>query len=137
MSMQTGDPGFLAPIAPQAAELGQQLRATLAAHAELRSDSRAVQPGDAFFAMPGLRVDGREFIGQAIARGARAVVFEQGVEVSVPGEIAAHPVAGLRELAGQIASEFHGRPSEQLDIVAVTGTNGKTSTTQWIARGRP
>lgn len=135
MSMQADDPGFFAPIAPQAAELGQQLRATLAAHAELRSDSRAVQPGDAFFAMPGLRVDGREFIGQAIARGARAVVFEQGVEVSIPGEIAAHPVAGLRELAGQIASEFHGRPSEQLDIVAVTGTNGKTSTTQWIARG--
>ncbi|MEK9719545.1 MAG: UDP-N-acetylmuramoyl-L-alanyl-D-glutamate--2,6-diaminopimelate ligase [Quisquiliibacterium sp.] len=135
MQTQLADPGFIAPIAAQAAELGQWLRQTLAPGATLRGDSRLVEPGDAFFAVPGLRADGRAFIGQAIARGARAVVYEQGEPLAVASGLAMRPVQGLRELAGQIASEFHGRPSEALDVVAVTGTNGKTSTTQWIARG--
>jgi len=123
-------------VPPAAGELGRWLRATLAPQAALRADSRAVRPGDAFFAMPGLRDDGRRFVADALARGAAAVVYEQGDSpVAVPDGVPARAVAGLRELAGPIASEFHGRPSEWLDVVAVTGTNGKTSTTQWAARG--
>ncbi len=123
-------------VMPAAAELGRWLRATLAPQAALRADSRAVRAGDAFFAIPGLRDDGRRFVADALARGAAAVLYEQSdAPALAPGDVPARAVAGLRELAGAIASEFHGRPSERLDVVALTGTNGKTSTTHWVARG--
>src|SRR5690606_27523596 len=51
------------------------------------------------------------------------------------GAVASRPVPGLKALAGPIAAEYYGQPSERLEVVAVTGTNGKTSCTQWIARG--
>lgn len=123
-------------VPPAAAELGRWLRETLAPGAGLRGDSRTVQPGDAFFAIPGLRDDGRRFVADALARGAAAIVYEQADAPALePGGVPARAVAGLRELVGPIASEFHGRPSDRLEVVAVTGTNGKTSTTQWVARG--
>jgi len=124
-------------LVPAAArELGQWLRAELAPGAVLCSDSRAVRPGDAFFAVPGLRVDGRRFVVDALERGAAALVYEarDAPELDLAG-VPARAVSSLRELVGPIASEFHGRPSEQLEVVAVTGTNGKTSTTQWVAQG--
>jgi len=117
-----------------AASLGQWLREALAPGAALVADSRAVHPGDGFVAWRGASHDGRDFVGQAIGRGAAAVIYEAGAQVET-GPTASREVPQLRQLAGPIAAEYYGRPSERLEVVAVTGTNGKTSCTQWIARG--
>ena len=117
-----------------AASLGQWLREALAPGAALVADSRAVRPGDAFLAWRGASHDGRDYIGQAIARGAAAVLYESDASIAT-GSVASRAVPGLRELAGPVAADFYGHPSERLEVVAVTGTNGKTSCTQWIARG--
>jgi len=117
-----------------AASLGQWLRETLAPGAALVADSRAVRPGAGFVAWRGASHDGRDYIEQAIARGAVAVLYESGAPVQT-ASAASRAVPQLRQLAGPIAAEYYGRPSERLEVVAVTGTNGKTSCTQWIARG--
>ena len=126
-----------ADLVPERARaLADWLRERLPAGGVLRADSRAVRPGDAFFAYPGLRSDGRRFIGDALARGAAAVLFEsEGAPALADAGVPMRGCEGLRVLVGAIASAFHGRPSESLELVAVTGTNGKTSVTQWVARG--
>jgi len=101
----------------------------------LCSDSRAVMPGDVFVAYPGARVDGRRFIADAVAHGAAAVLWErQGhageTAIAVPNVA----VDDLQALSGWIAHLVYGRPSEKLWTVGVTGTNGKTSVSQWIAQ---
>jgi len=100
----------------------------------LSSDSRRCAPGVAFFAYPGETADGRSYIADAIGRGASAVVWESAefawrAEWNVPNV----GVSGLKRRAGTLAHEFYGRPSESLWTCGVTGTNGKTSTTQWLA----
>lgn len=117
------------------AEAGRWLRARLAAGAELSADSRSIEPGDGFIAMPGERHDGRDYIAQAQARGAAAVAFDAvgGVQ-PMPG-VPAIAVADLRREAGPVAAEFYRQPSARLRVVAITGTNGKTSCSQWIAQG--
>jgi len=101
----------------------------------LCSDSRAVRPLDAFVAWPGAAVDARAYVGAARQSGARACLVErEGAErFDCDGDDVA-AVPGLKALAGPIASLWYGRPSERLDVVAVTGTNGKTSSTWWIAQ---
>jgi UDP-N-acetylmuramoyl-L-alanyl-D-glutamate--2,6-diaminopimelate ligase len=117
-------------------ETADWLRATLAAGATLRSDSRAIARGDAFFAYPGERGDGRAYIGDALARGAAAVVWElDGFEWPAAAQLPNRPVAGLKPLCGPIASRYLDEPTSRIAVVAVTGTNGKTSCTQWIADG--
>jgi len=101
----------------------------------LCADSRAVAPGDVFVAYPGARADGRRFIADAVARGAAAVLWERQGEagesaIAVPNV----PVDDLQACAGWIAHLAYGRPSEKLWTVGVTGTNGKTSVSQWIAQ---
>lgn len=101
----------------------------------LVSDSRLVQPGDTFVAYPGTQADGRRFIAQAIARGANAVIweahdFQWNSEWRVPN-LAVHD---LRHRAGMIADQVCGQPSQKLWMVGVTGTNGKTSCSHWLAR---
>jgi UDP-N-acetylmuramoyl-L-alanyl-D-glutamate--2,6-diaminopimelate ligase len=98
----------------------------------LCADSRRVRPGDVFVAMPGHRVDGRAFVADAVARGAVAVLHEAGVAVEATVPTVA--VAGLAALAGELAHLVYGRPSERLWMAGVTGTNGKTSVSQWIAQ---
>ena len=100
----------------------------------LSSDSRRAGAGTAFFAYPGEAADGRAFIPDAIARGAAAVLWDDDnfswrPEWKVPNA----PVRGLKARAGELAAEFYGRPSEALWVCGVTGTNGKTSCSQWIA----
>ncbi len=95
-------------------------------------DSRQVRAGDLFMAVPGLRHDGRQFIEQAVANGAVAVVAEPPVagfvdEISVP----LIERAELQQETGVIAAKFFGHPSRALHMVGVTGTNGKT-TTCWL-----
>jgi UDP-N-acetylmuramoyl-L-alanyl-D-glutamate--2,6-diaminopimelate ligase len=101
--------------------------------ANLCLDSRAVTRGDVFVALPGGRSDGRAYIGEAVARGAAAVLCEPGPipSVSVP-HIA---LEGLSARIGEIAALVYGAPSERLWLAGVTGTNGKTSVSQWIAQG--
>jgi len=106
----------------------------------MTADSRAVRSGDLFAAYPGALTDGRRFIRAAIRSGAAAVLWESadaswdrlagGAESATPNV----GVAGLRRLSGPIADLVFGRPSQDLWVVGVTGTNGKTSTTQWIAQ---
>ena len=103
----------------------------------LTADSRRVQPGDVFVAYPGAHVDGRRFIAQAVANGAAAVLTEAGVgraEKVGAGDTAVIEVPDLAALSGEIAHLVYGRPSEHLWIAGVTGTNGKTSVSQWIAQ---
>ena len=103
----------------------------------LTTDTRAIKAGDVFLAWPGGRDDGRRHIGAAIAGGAGAVLWERdGFEWSAGTAMAGVPnlpVAGLRNLAGHLAHEVYGRPSEKLWTIGVTGTNGKTSCSQWMA----
>jgi UDP-N-acetylmuramoyl-L-alanyl-D-glutamate--2,6-diaminopimelate ligase len=103
----------------------------------LTADSRRVQPGDVFLAYPGAHVDGRNFIVQAVAKGAAAVIAESGVPAAQrvgAGATAILEVPQLAALSGEIAHLVYGRPSEKLWLAGVTGTNGKTSVTQWIAQ---
>ena len=100
----------------------------------LASDSRRCAPGVCFFAWPGERGDGRSHIAQAIERGAAAVVWEaEGFSWRAEWRAPNRAVSGLRERAGFLAHEFHGRPSDALWVCGVTGTNGKTSCSQWLA----
>ena len=102
----------------------------------LAVDSRRVQPGDAFIAWPGHALDGRQYVRQALAGGAVACLVEaDGVEAFDFGEGApVAALAGLKSSTGEIADSFCGRPSERLQVVATTGTNGKTSTAWWTAQ---
>ena len=101
---------------------------------DLTADSRAVKLGSIFVAYPGTAQDGRAFIPEAIARGAAAVIWERrGFEWEERWEIPNLGVEGLRGRISEIAGHIYGNPSEQLLMIGVTGTNGKTSVSQWIA----
>jgi UDP-N-acetylmuramoyl-L-alanyl-D-glutamate--2,6-diaminopimelate ligase len=100
----------------------------------LSSDSRRCAPGVAFLAYPGTTADGRVHIDDAIRRGAAAVLWEEGdFSWRADWKLPNLPVRGLKELSGRLAHEFYGRPSQALWLCGVTGTNGKTSCSQWIA----
>ena len=102
--------------------------------ARLTLDSRRVEPGDVFLALPGAQVDGRRFVADALARGAAAVLAEAGMKLGAGGTAPVIEVEQLGRHAGEIAHLVYGRPSEQLWLCGVTGTNGKTSVSQWIAQ---
>jgi UDP-N-acetylmuramoyl-L-alanyl-D-glutamate--2,6-diaminopimelate ligase len=100
----------------------------------LSSDSRRCAPGVAFLAYPGERADGRGHIGDAIGRGASAVLWEkEGFAWRGEWHVPNVGVRDLKARAGGLAHEFYGRPSDRLWVCGVTGTNGKTSCSQWIA----
>ncbi len=116
-------------------EILDQLRRQGIVPQGLSADSRRVQAGDVFVAYPGAHVDGRDYIVQALQRGAAGVIAEAGAKAKVGAS--ATPVvevAGLGTLCGEIAHLVYGRPSERLWLAGVTGTNGKTSVSQWIAQ---
>ncbi len=109
----------------------------------LVTDSRAVQQGDTFVAYPGEKTDGRQFIAQAIARGANAVIYEKLLSGhprearhfawNAAWQIPNLAVSDLRHKAGWLADAVYGAPSEKLWMIGITGTNGKTSASHWIA----
>ncbi len=104
---------------------------------DITLDSREVRPGGLFFALPGGRSHGLDFAADAAARGASAVLWEPGPGSAapvLPPAVFAAPVADLGNLVGRIADRFFGRPSMQLRIVGVTGTNGKTTCAYLIAQ---
>ena len=92
----------------------------------LAYDSRQVQPGNLFFALPGAKTDGGLFIEDAVRRGAAAVLHEKGMRA--PRDLASVSVNNARTAMADLAAEFYGNPSEKLRVVGVTGTNGKTTT---------
>ncbi len=97
----------------------------------LTADSRAVGPGFLFAALPGARADGRAFIAEAVARGAAAVLAPEGT--AWPGGVPPRPLliaADARRALARIAAVFAGAQPET--VVAVTGTNGKTSTVDFL-----
>ena len=108
-----------------------------AAGAALCADSRCISNGDVFFAYPGDTGDagdGRRFIADAIERGAAVVIYEKSdyktdAAVTVP----ALAVIGLKQQAGAIANAWYQKPDADMSILAITGTNGKTSCSQWLA----
>ena len=109
---------LIAALAPEAV-LGQQAVAVQ----DLAYDTRAVTPGALFFAVPGARVDGHDFAGEAVERGAAALVVERDVGVPVPQLV----VADARAAMAVAADTFFGEPTKELEVAGVTGTNGKTT----------
>ena len=101
----------------------------------IRTDSRLVQPGDGFIAWPGAANDARQHVAGALAKGAAACLVElAGVE---PYGFSDERVAGYRRLkaaSGPIAAAYYGQPADQLTVLAISGTNGKTSTAWWLAQ---
>ena len=101
----------------------------------LHTDSRRVSAGDGFIAWPGGVTDGRQFVATALKQGATACVVEQsGADAFAWGENPAIATyEGLKAASGLIAAAYYEQPSLALDVVAITGTNGKTSTAWWLA----
>jgi MurE/MurF fusion protein len=101
----------------------------------LRTDSREVQRGDAFIAWPGYANDGRRFVAQALAAGAATCLVEDdGIETFGFDDARVATLPGLKAATGPIADAWFAQPSQALDVVATTGTNGKTSTAWWTAQ---
>ena len=101
----------------------------------LQTDSRKLQPGDGFIAWPGAALDARQFVTTALASGAGACLVERaGVEAYAFSSDQVATYAGLKAASGLIAAAYFDQPSEQIDVLAVTGTNGKTSTAWWLAQ---
>jgi UDP-N-acetylmuramoyl-L-alanyl-D-glutamate--2,6-diaminopimelate ligase len=90
----------------------------------VEDDSREAGPGALFVAVPGTKADGAAFAAEAVRRGAAAVVAERPLDLAVPVVV----VPDARAAAAALAAAFHGRPALALDLVGVTGTNGKTTT---------
>ncbi len=97
----------------------------------LAYDSRKVAPGHLFVAVPGLKVDGREFISEALSRGASVVVAEG--EDPLPGsDVGRLLVPSSREALARLSDAYFGHPSVALTVVGITGTNGKTTTSYLV-----
>lgn len=103
----------------------------------LALDSRLVHPGNLFFAYPGYEEDGRKYIEAAVANGAVAIVCE-GEKVNAfilnNSNVVMFVVPKVAQLVGLIAAKFYDYPTRKLTVIGVTGTNGKTSITQFIAQ---
>lgn len=99
----------------------------------LTLDTRTLAPGDVFVALPGAEQDGRDFIESALASGAAAVLMESGRALH-QDDVRVIPISGLKGELGALANRLYGSPSDGLKVVAVTGTNGKTSVVDLTAQ---
>ena len=97
-------------------------------------DSRHVRDGDLFVAFPGLRHDGRDYIAQAVAAGAAAVVLESQGAVAHQLAVPSVQIEGLAEQLSALTDRFYQQPSAALQVIGITGTNGKTSVSQMLAQ---
>lgn len=111
--------------------------------AGLAVDARQVVSGGLFFALAGSRSHGRHYLGQAVAAGASAVIFELASDAGLNAEeqqmldeshVAHFCLASLKQQVGVIAERFYANPSQAMTMIGVTGTNGKTSCAQFIAQ---
>jgi UDP-N-acetylmuramoyl-L-alanyl-D-glutamate--2,6-diaminopimelate ligase len=119
-----------------AAQAADWLHARVAPGAALASDHRALRPGDALLAWPGRVHDARTHVREALAAGAAACLVEAegAAALALPADPRVAALPALKAAAGAVADAFHGAPSARLDVVAVTGTNGKTSSAWWTAQ---
>lgn len=92
-------------------------------------DSRRVQPGDVFFALPGAKTDGSRFVAEALERGALAVVAAPGAVSEQEQDTCVIEVANVRLAMARMAARYYGNPAQGIPVVGVTGTNGKTTVT--------
>jgi UDP-N-acetylmuramoyl-L-alanyl-D-glutamate--2,6-diaminopimelate ligase len=90
----------------------------------LAYDNRSVTPGTLFFCVPGFKVDGHDFAPDAVKRGAAALVCARPLGLGVPEVV----VEDVRAAMASVAARFHGDPTSKLQVVGITGTNGKTTT---------
>lgn len=116
------------------------------ARGQLATDSRRVGAGDGFIAWPGAARDGRAFVSAALAQGVAACLVDArglaafaeayGLDAAERADrIAAYDgPEGLKAASGPIAAHYYGQPSQALEVLAITGTNGKTSTAWWLAQ---
>lgn len=101
----------------------------------LVADSRKLKAGQAFVAWPGYGVDARQFVAAALAAGAAACVVEaEGAQAWGFDDVRILPLQGLKAKAGELAAAFYGQPTTELKLCAITGTNGKTSSSWWLAQ---
>jgi UDP-N-acetylmuramoyl-L-alanyl-D-glutamate--2,6-diaminopimelate ligase len=129
------------PVSPRSMKLRDLLQGTEARVSEsaqemeirqVACDSRKVQPRALFFALHGAKADGNEFIRDAVSRGAAAIASEESAPAAIPSSVAWIQVREARKALAVAAANFFGHPAEALQLVAVTGTNGKTTTTSLI-----
>ena len=107
----------------------------------LSLDSRSVEPGNAFIALAGASQHGLSHAGQAVAKGASVIFFDSGdkgaeLEENYEG-IPLLAVEGLKRNLGEIAARFYGYPTRHMSVIGVTGTNGKTSCSQFLSQLLP
>ncbi|ULJ59823.1 UDP-N-acetylmuramoyl-L-alanyl-D-glutamate--2,6-diaminopimelate ligase [Wielerella bovis] len=121
-----------APNSPQLPELKHHV----SQNEKLSSDSRQIQQGDVFVACQGEYADGRNYIQAAINNGAKFVYWDADGDFVWQNQwaIPNQPIADLRQCAGILAAQAYGNFSGSLNVIGVTGTNGKTSITQWLAQ---
>ena len=101
----------------------------------LGTDSRYINAGDGFIAWPGAAADARQYVGEALGAGAGACLVEMGgIEAYGFSDLKIAAYKNLKAAAASIASAYYNDPSKQLQTIAITGTNGKTSTAWWLAQ---
>jgi MurE/MurF fusion protein len=110
---------------------------------EFRIDSRDIQTGDGFIAWPGAAVDGRLYVKAALQKGATACLVEHS-ELEAKGYLAEYKnnaqqdkiasYLNLKNAIGNIAAEAYNTPAKELNVIAITGTNGKTTSAWWLAQ---
>lgn len=105
---------------------------------ELTLDSRAIRPGMTFVAIQGSRGDGRDFLGEAVRRGAASVITEANERERWPAvSIPEWSVVQLSRNVSELAGAYYSHPAKDIKVIGVTGTNGKTSCTQWLSQVIP
>ncbi|XQM36389.1 UDP-N-acetylmuramoyl-L-alanyl-D-glutamate--2,6-diaminopimelate ligase [Cupriavidus sp. H19C3] len=135
----TAKPMLPSDVSAQASDALAWLHARVASGARLTGDTRRLRAGDVFLAYvlgnARLATDGRPHIDKAIAAGAAAIVHEADGFAWSAGEAVPHlAVSGLHQLAGPIAAGWYRLATRDLAVTGITGTNGKTSCAQWLAR---
>ena len=101
----------------------------------ITADSRQVQAGSLFLAYPGDKSDGRNYIADAIEHGASAVLWDaEDFEWNADWDVENKPIKALRLQASAIAGQFYNNPSKKMWMIGITGTNGKTSISQWLSQ---
>ena len=120
--------------AANAAAIVRQLDGLGVKRQRMTVDSRSVAAGDVFVAIPGSKVDGRDFVASALAQGALAVLREASSATAKSDDTRVVDVANLSAHLGDIADAFYGHPSSSLRVIGITGTNGKTSIANWLSQ---
>ena len=118
----------------------QWLRENTESRADLKLDSRDIQIGDVFVAFKGQQSDGAKYISAAIENGAVAILVDAASDLTAEAleaatkQVPVKVIDGLKDVLGALADEWYGKPSKEVTIIAITGTNGKTSCASWVAQ---